>query len=103
MYLDFSGSGDVSQMVHVGRTGSFVPVTEGGQLWRVQDEKLYAVAGTKGYSWVDRDFAYAKYKIGELELDMGYFNNLKMEALEAILAFCKEDDLCVFKFLEDEY
>jgi len=30
MYLDFSGTEEIDKMVHVGRTGSFVPVTDGG-------------------------------------------------------------------------
>lgn len=87
MYLDFSGSGDVEQMVHVGRTGSFVPVKNGGTLWRVKDDKKYAVSGTKGYSWIDRDTAINRDKTGELHVDMDYFNDLKQKATDAIGQF----------------
>ncbi|HEX4503412.1 MAG TPA: DUF5906 domain-containing protein, partial [Scandinavium sp.] len=41
-------------MRHLGRTGRFVPVMEGGgTLYRVKDDKYYAVTGTKGYKWMD--------------------------------------------------
>lgn len=85
MYLDMVGTDVVSEMIHVGRTGSFVPVKSGGgTLWRVKDGKQYAVAGTKGYQWVVRDVARAREELGQLDLDMSYFENLKDRALEAI-------------------
>jgi energy-coupling factor transporter ATP-binding protein EcfA2 len=103
MYLDFSGTGDIHQMVHVGRTGSFVPVLDGGKLWRIKDDKLYAVTGTKDHLWVDRDVAIDRQKTDGLNLDMSYFDDLKQKAITAIMKFCMDDDLCVFQFLEDEY
>lgn len=85
MYLDPSGNGDIHEMVHVGRTGSFVPVMDDGSvLWRVKDDKKYAVAGTKGYRWITRDVAEEREKAGELNLDMSYFNHLAEEAVSAI-------------------
>jgi energy-coupling factor transporter ATP-binding protein EcfA2 len=85
MYLDFSGTGDIKEMVHVGRTGSFVPVmSDGGTLWRVKDDQKYAVASTKGYSWMLREVAATKRENNELEIDMSYFDALKDKALEAI-------------------
>ena len=85
MYLDFTGSGDIEKMIHVGRTGSFVPVAEGGgDLWRVKDGKSYAVAGTKGYKWVTREVARERMVDNTLEIDMTYFDSLKDQALEAI-------------------
>lgn len=93
MYLDFSGTGDVENMVHVGRTGSFVPVADrGGELLRIKDGKSYAVTGTKGYSWIDRDMAIGRDKTGELDIDITYFENLKDKAIEAILQFDSFDD-----------
>lgn len=88
MYLDFSQTGDLDKMVHVGRTGSFVPVNrDGGILWRVKDDQKYAVAGTKGYLWVTRDNAIAMDKEASLMVDMGYFDNLVEKAIRAIEQF----------------
>lgn len=100
MYLDFSGSGNVSEMVHVGRTGSFVPVTDGGDLWRIKDDKLFAVTGTKGFKWVTRDIAADRDRAGSLEKDLRYFEELVQKAIEAITQFCEDEDTCEFKFLE---
>ncbi|MET0786250.1 MAG: hypothetical protein ABWY25_06050, partial [Paenisporosarcina sp.] len=103
MYLDFSGTGEIKDMVHVGRTGSFVPVTDGGELWRVKDDKKYAVTGTKGHLWIDRDVAVDREKTDELHIDMRYFEDLKQKAKDSIMKFCEDDDLCVFNFLEESY
>lgn len=85
MYLDFAGTGDVKDMIHVGRTGSFVPVKEGGgALWRIKDDKKYAVTGTKGYSWMESPNARNKESIGELVIDMDYFEDLRTKAIDAI-------------------
>lgn len=87
MYLslsDISTDPQAKEDMHfVGRTGSFVPVTTGGGvLWRVKDDKCYAVAGTKGYLWVEREVAALRGK--DLEVDMNYFEGLRMAAFEAI-------------------
>jgi hypothetical protein len=88
MYLDKVGSEKIEDMKHVGRTGSFVPVTyDGGTLWRVQDDKLYHVTGTKGYSWIDRELAEYRNSIDELFTDMSYFDRLKNEAIKTIEKF----------------
>ena len=91
MYLDFHGSDDVKDMIHVGRTGAFVPVLEGGgALWRVKrdDEtgeyKKYAVTGTKGYRWIDREVARTREHLNELFVDMDYFDHLATTARKAI-------------------
>lgn len=86
MYLNFQ---DISidppvfeELHHVGRTGSFVPVTTGGGvLWRIKDDKHYAVTGTKGYLWIEREMAANRDK---LDIDMTYFERLATEAYEAI-------------------
>lgn len=88
MYLDPKDSDDISEMIHVGRTGSFVPVIDGGgTLWRVKDGKKYAVTGTKGYRWVDRETARVRDDLGTLFVDMGYFNRLVDDAIKAISKF----------------
>lgn len=85
MYLDFTGTGELDQMVHVGRAGSFVPVEENGaDLYRVADGKKYAVTGTKGYKWIEREIAAQREMISELRVDMTYFEELRKEAFEAI-------------------
>jgi hypothetical protein len=100
MYLDFSGTGELDKMVHVGRTGSFVPVIDGGVLWRIKDDKKYAVSGTKGYLWVARDVAAARQAIDELKIDMGYFEDLKQKAIDAISKFDEVSGLNQFQILE---
>lgn len=87
MYLDFDGNPeDTSTMVHVGRTGSFVPVTQGGgTLWRIKEGKPYAVSGTKGYKWVIREVAALRDELNEpIDIDMSYFEHLRQQAIEAI-------------------
>lgn len=85
MYLDFNGTGNLDDMVHVGRTGSFVPVVYGGDLWRVKDDNKYAVTGTKGYKWVTRDLAIERDKNAELLINMEYFKELVSKARQAVL------------------
>lgn len=82
MYLDFfEGTG----MTHVGRTGSFVPVVEGGaRLWRVKDDKSFAVTGTKNHRWITRDMAKAREAPIEEIVDWAYFNELADKARAAI-------------------
>lgn len=87
MYLDFTDSDDpdVSKMVHVGRTGSFVPVVSGGgTLYRVKDDRYFAVTGTKGYKWIETEIASNK---DDLDVDLSYFEDLKQKAVEAIEEF----------------
>lgn len=88
MYLDFSGTGEVKNMVHVGRTGSFIPVVDnGGELYRVDEDKVHSVTGTKNYKWIDRETAVNRMKLDDLNVDMSYFDNLKQKALDAITQF----------------
>lgn len=85
MYLNFDELGTEPQVKtelhHVGRTGSFVPVLTGGRLWRVKDDKHYSVSGTKGYLWIEREMAVNRKK---LDIDMSYFEKLAKDAFEAI-------------------
>lgn len=72
----------------VGRTGRFVPVTEecglGGQLVRKFDDKEYAVAGTKGYWWVESEMAK---NMDASHIDRSYFDRLVDEAKATIEKF----------------
>jgi len=88
IYLDTSGSGEIADMVHVGRVGSFVPVRYGGgDLWRIKDDKKYALTGTKGYKWITRETASNRDSLDDLLVDMEYFDKLEREAREAIEKF----------------
>jgi hypothetical protein len=90
MYLDKEDRGkedvlDHHVMRHLGRTGRFVPVTSGGgTLYRVKDDRYYAVTGTKGYKWIDAEIAKT---MPDLKIDMSYFEKLKNEAIETIEQF----------------
>lgn len=90
MYLDrkeFDKDEELSlgDMRHLGRAGRFVPVLqEGGTLYRVKDERFYAVTGTKGYRWIDADIAKT---MPDLKIDMSYFEKLKEEAIKTIEKF----------------
>lgn len=99
MYMDFSGTGELENMVHVGRTGSFVPVTnDGGVLWRVKDGNKYAVTGTKGLIWVHREVADQRNKEGKLNINMDYFEDLKDKAAQAITQFSDSNDINNFVY-----
>ena len=76
---------DYRTMRHVGRTGLFVPVEkDGSTVFRVNDGKYYAVAGTKGYLWMEAEIAKDKK---DLKVDMSYFEKLKDDAIKAIEKF----------------
>lgn len=87
MYLDMEASEKPlalsdGKMQHVGKTGRFVPVLEGGGvLYRVKDDKCYAVTGTKGYLWLEAEVAKT---IKDLKIDMSYFETLASAAFETI-------------------
>jgi hypothetical protein len=96
MYLDReehekSEDLDYRSMHHLGRTGRFVPVLkDGGTLYRVKDDKYYAVTGTKGYKWIDAEIAKS---IPNLEIDMSYFEKLRADAIKTIEEFGSFQDL----------
>lgn len=91
MYLDFTGiekpqPADLEKMQFIGRIGRFVPVPPGakmsGKLWRVSEDKFYAVAGTKGYHWAEAQVVEA---MGEdASIDLEYFEQLVDDAFETI-------------------
>lgn len=92
MYLDFSEHPEAKLVgvdyVHVGRTGSFVPVIKGGAtLWRIKDDKKFAVSGTKGFRWIEREMAQGRKEPYEEYIDFSYFEALKEEAIKAIEYF----------------
>jgi hypothetical protein len=93
MYLgeDNEETPDYRNMRFVGRTGVFVPVREEGKrIYRVNDDKYYAVAGTKGYLWIEAEIAKGKKN---LKIDMSYFEKLKEDAIKTIEKFGAFEDL----------
>jgi energy-coupling factor transporter ATP-binding protein EcfA2 len=88
IYLDTYGNVEVAHMVHIGRTGSFVPVKYGGgALYRVDGDKIHAVTGTKGYNWVTREVAANREMADDLHVDMEYFEKMATTARNAIEQF----------------
>ena len=88
MYLDFEDHGELHEMHFVGRTGRFTPVRAGcggGALYRVMDEKVYAVTGTKGYYWIEASISHTEVPWGEI--DMSYFEKLLEDARKTIGKF----------------
>lgn len=97
MYLDFETEKPMhmtedSNLQFVGRTGRFVPVTAGsggGVLYRVKDDKKYAVAGTKGHFWLEAEVA--KHLGDKVQIDMSYFEKLVEDAVKTIEKFGEFD------------
>jgi hypothetical protein len=93
LYLDMNENlpEDEHQMVFVGKVGSFVPIkagSGGGILYRVQDGKNYAAAGTKGYRWMESETAESFFKNDIYNnLDMRYYESLCDDAKKHIDEF----------------
>ena len=100
IYLDLDHNrpaaltGNVDEMKFIGRIGRFVPVKEdtpgGGVLWRVKDDKKFAVTGTKGYFWAE---AYVAEKLPKSAIDMTYFETLVDKARDTIEFYGPYSDL----------
>jgi Family of unknown function (DUF5906) len=91
MYLDFNLERPMflmEELQFVGRTGRFIPVAAnrgGGILYRIKDDKHYAVTGTKGYLWIEADVAKARGNT--LEIDESYYERLIDEAKKTLAKF----------------
>jgi hypothetical protein len=94
MYLDLhlqEDAPDPANMRHVGKTGLYVPVLEGGgKLYRCHENKFYAVAGTKGHLWLEASVAEQK---PDLKIDYSYFEKLVADAIATIEKFGPFDKL----------
>lgn len=100
MFLDFTSTEDIpmvfdtgTPLVFVGKTGSFVPVTErGGSLIRYMQktDKYHAVTGTSGYSWLESEMVKT---LGYEDLvDQGYYDRLVSNARASIAKFGDVDE-----------
>ena len=97
MYLDFDYDRPMvlprEGMRFVGRSGLFTPIKEhkgGAVLWRIKDDKHYAVAGTKGYLWLESDMV--DKNLSPDDIDMDYFQGLANEAVKSIQKFGSFDE-----------
>ena len=87
MYLDMNENlkDDEHDLVFVGRVGQFCPVEpgkNGGILYREKDGKYDAVAGTKGYRWLESETIKNLKK--EDDIDKSYFKTLVDDAITEI-------------------
>lgn len=84
--------------IFVGRVGRFCPIKDGcggGKLYRVQDGKYYAVAGTSDYRWLEAELVQSLGK--EADIDESYYISLCNDAVAAINKYGDFD-----KFVSDE-
>ena len=71
--------------IFVGRVGQFCPIKPGcggGELYRYDKNKYYAVAGTKGYRWLESEMVRTLGK--EEDIDRSYYDKLCNDAVESI-------------------
>lgn len=90
MYLDMNEGLAMGEhnYIFIGKVGLFCPMQPGaggGLLYREQNGKYYAVAGTKGYRWLEAEVVKKNGK--EHLIDMEYFNKLRTDAIMAISKF----------------
>lgn len=72
----------------IGRIGNFVPIKKGcggGILYRGNDSKYYAAAGTTGYRWLESEMVKQLNKMADI--DESYYTNLLNAAVEDISKF----------------
>lgn len=83
LYLDMDSNDEEPNYIFIGKSGSFVPVkTGGGILLREKDGKYHAVAGTKGYRWMESETVRA---LGmEDNIDQDYYRELVDKAVDHI-------------------
>ena len=69
----------------VGRVGQFCPIKPGcggGVLYRVDNDKYYAAAGTDGYRWLESELVKTLGK--EKDIDISYYRKLVDDARDSI-------------------
>lgn len=88
-----TGTDEKPEMRYIGRSGAFVPVCQGGgTLWREKDGKFSALAGTKGYRFVE---AETMKEVGlDGPIDYSYFRALSDKARDTIAKWCDPVAFC---------
>ena len=95
--------------IFVGRVGQFCPIIPGGGggiLYRYDNNKYYAVTGTKGYRWLESEVVKTLEK--ENDIDESYYIHLVDEAIETIKKYGDferfvSDEPLEPLFLEDDF
>lgn len=85
LYLDMANNVEDPNLKFVGRAGLFTPILEGhggGTLYRVDNDKLYAASGTKGYQWLESETVELMGK--QDDIDVSYYEALCEEAKKTI-------------------
>lgn len=88
-----TGTDEEPEMRYIGRSGAFVPVCQGGgTLWREKDGKFSALAGTKGYRFVE---AETMKEVGlDGPIDYSYFRALSDKARDTVAKWCDPVAFC---------
>lgn len=74
--------------IFVGKVGSFCPVKPGcggGVLYRMDNNKYYAAAGTKGFRWLEAEMVKELGK--EKDIDKSFYRKLVDEAVETMAKY----------------
>ena len=94
IYIDMANDPSDPDLRFVGRAGLFTPILPdhgGGTLYRVADDKLYALSGTKDYEWLESEMVAVLGK--KDEIDTSYYDELVDEARADIEKFVKFEKL----------
>lgn len=91
IYLDYEGDDTAMALMtdkkqFIGKVGRFVPVIRGGGvLLRIDGDKEYAVAGSKGYRWLEAEFVEQMGKQDDIDYD--YYKKLVDGAADSIRSY----------------
>lgn len=91
LYLDFNPEDTPmvleKELRFIGKTGVFVPVTDGGGvLLRKTDDGYASATGAKGYRWVEAEM-FEGLDMTNNVVDWTYFNKLADAAIEKIMSY----------------
>lgn len=97
MYLDMNENLEEGEHNYkfVGRAGQYCPIRPGcggGELLALRGDKYHAVAGTKGYRWLESNVVKALHK--EDDIDMDYFISMSDKMFEKIAQYCDAEVFC---------
>lgn len=94
IYLDMANDPNDPDLKFVGRAGLFTPILPGhggGTLYRVADGKMYALAGTKDYEWLESEVVQIMDKADDI--DVSYYEAKTEEAKRHLEEFVPFDIL----------
>lgn len=79
---------DGHKYIFVGKVGRFCPIKpdcNGGVLYRENEGKYFAAAGTKGYRWLESEMVREEGL--ESNIDISYYENLVNDAIDSIAEY----------------